>query len=483
MNDDNYDDNDALEEPDDCSREYEIFRSKRLPFSLHDDQLVLDWIIKNQAFHLVHGNVIWKRMEQQNLVNKRTWESLKERFQTHISLHLNQYKLSRSNIWRIELGLGVLEDVKLFCDTDMEDESSLISDTAENQKMFRKRITNQPVVSTESNEDEDIGRKNRGGRSRTRRSRRKYSRYKDSNYPQPSNPMQNSSNVRELSNNNSNVEERMIENDTKSNDNVKDSSSTDDDPTNPYRSNIKDVSSCEVFDDRLREESDTMKEMEQHGQFLDDFCEGVENRSIDNNLNGNHQDELQQDFDLNFTRDSNEVDLNGHDDDEDSTITKYSSPMSSLATDGGTSHVLDIEANVRYEEDNEATLVVKGLPDEINLKKIEIVQTNGVRSFNVSPEPSGNDATNQRKIGKYWNFVQEPMGNKDVTDLAGIGQVLGRQLKRKGFDKAFEVFGKFLLLKKNKESFVDWIQEITKANIKQAGDCYQCLYVWCQEFL
>ena len=124
MNDDNYDDNDALEEPDDCSREYEIFRSKRLPFSLHDDQLVLDWIIKNQAFHLIHGNVIWKRMEEQNIVNKRTWECLKERFQTHISRHLNQYKLSRPNIWRIELGLGALEDVKLFCDTDREDESS-----------------------------------------------------------------------------------------------------------------------------------------------------------------------------------------------------------------------------------------------------------------------------------------------------------------------------------------------------------------------
>ena len=124
MNDDTHDDDDALKESYDFSREFKIFRSKRLSFSLHDDKQVLDWIVKNQAFHLVHGNVIWKRMEEQNLVNGRTWESLKERFQTHISRHLNQYKLSRPNIWRIELGLGALEDVKLFCDTDRKDESS-----------------------------------------------------------------------------------------------------------------------------------------------------------------------------------------------------------------------------------------------------------------------------------------------------------------------------------------------------------------------
>ena len=80
------------------------------------------------------------------------------------------------------------------------------------------------------------------------------------------------------------------------------------------------------------------------------------------------------------------------------------------------------------------------------------------------------------KQTKYWNFVQELMRDKEVTDFAGIGLVLGKQLKRNGFEKAFVVFGKFLLLKKNKESFVEWIREITKANLIQAGDCYQCLF-------
>ena len=36
---------------------------------------------------------------------------------------------------------------------------------------------------------------------------------------------------------------------------------------------------------------------------------------------------------------------------------------------------------------------------------------------------------------KHRNFVAEPMGEKEVTDLAGIGDVLGGRLADKGFDQ------------------------------------------------
>jgi len=36
---------------------------------------------------------------------------------------------------------------------------------------------------------------------------------------------------------------------------------------------------------------------------------------------------------------------------------------------------------------------------------------------------------------KHRNFVAEPMGEKPVTDLAGIGDVLGGKLTNLGYDK------------------------------------------------
>ncbi|XP_064483939.1 barrier-to-autointegration factor-like [Ornithodoros turicata] len=84
---------------------------------------------------------------------------------------------------------------------------------------------------------------------------------------------------------------------------------------------------------------------------------------------------------------------------------------------------------------------------------------------------------------KHRNFVSEPMGEKPVTDLAGIGEILGKRLERKGFDKAYVVLGQFLVLKKNRELFIEWLKDISMANTKHAADCYQCLYDWCDEFL
>jgi hypothetical protein len=84
---------------------------------------------------------------------------------------------------------------------------------------------------------------------------------------------------------------------------------------------------------------------------------------------------------------------------------------------------------------------------------------------------------------KHRNFAGESIGEKSVTELAGIGAVLGKQLTDKGIDKAYMVLGQFLLLRKKKEDFEKWLKDKTTANSKQAGECYQCLRDWCDTFL
>lgn len=105
---------------------------------------------------------------------------------------------------------------------------------------------------------------------------------------------------------------------------------------------------------------------------------------------------------------------------------------------------------------------------------------------------------------KHRNFVAEPMGEKSVSELAGVGEVLGTRLQAAGFDKvffiennfyvkmlkicflffqAYTVLGQYLILKKDADLFKEWMKDTCNANSKQAADCYQCLNDWCEEFL
>ncbi|CAJ0934032.1 unnamed protein product [Ranitomeya imitator] len=133
---------------------------------------------------------------------------------------------------------------------------------------------------------------------------------------------------------------------------------------------------------------------------------------------------------------------------------------------------------------------------------------------------------------KHKDFVAEPMGEKEVQCLAGIGDVLGGKLVNKGFDKllliysneyaapplwevephihfcneryhvttqyrknlqrrgsqgprreqAYVVLGQFLVLRKDEELFKDWLRDTCGANSKQTRDCYTCLKEWCDAF-
>ncbi|KAG8583743.1 hypothetical protein GDO81_008526 [Engystomops pustulosus] len=85
---------------------------------------------------------------------------------------------------------------------------------------------------------------------------------------------------------------------------------------------------------------------------------------------------------------------------------------------------------------------------------------------------------------KHRDFVSEPMGDKPITALAGIGEVLGCKLEEQGFDKAYLLLGQFLILKKDADDlFKEWLKDSCGANSRQAELCSSCLKEWCSSFL
>ncbi|XP_077497231.1 barrier-to-autointegration factor-like [Amblyomma americanum] len=84
---------------------------------------------------------------------------------------------------------------------------------------------------------------------------------------------------------------------------------------------------------------------------------------------------------------------------------------------------------------------------------------------------------------KHRSFTSEPMGNKSVTDLAGIGDSLGGRLRDQGFMRADNVVGQYLLMRRNEDRFTSWLSNASGANRRQARDCYRCVDDWCQNFM
>lgn len=79
---------------------------------------------------------------------------------------------------------------------------------------------------------------------------------------------------------------------------------------------------------------------------------------------------------------------------------------------------------------------------------------------------------------KHRKFASESLHEKPASALAGIGDVHGKSLSDAGFDKAYKVFGQYLVLGKDETRFKKWLAGITTANRSQQDQCYRCLRDW-----
>lgn len=100
----------------------------------------------------------------------------------------------------------------------------------------------------------------------------------------------------------------------------------------------------------------------------------------------------------------------------------------------------------------------------------------------VNKQVIGNDI-HQSLSQKRALFMYEPIGDKPVTALDGIGDKLCERLVRKGFDKAYTVLGQFLLLKKDRELFMEWLSGTFDAELQEQLNCYDCLKEWCDIYI
>ncbi|CAF1555145.1 unnamed protein product [Rotaria magnacalcarata] len=84
---------------------------------------------------------------------------------------------------------------------------------------------------------------------------------------------------------------------------------------------------------------------------------------------------------------------------------------------------------------------------------------------------------------KFRDFTSEPLKDKQLNEVPGLGPKLASNLEQSGITKAYELLGIYLTLLKNKEYFELWIRDNAGANRHQAKQCADSIDAFCSQFL
>ncbi|KAK4887778.1 hypothetical protein RN001_004049 [Aquatica leii] len=76
---------------------------------------------------------------------------------------------------------------------------------------------------------------------------------------------------------------------------------------------------------------------------------------------------------------------------------------------------------------------------------------------------------------KHENIVNEPMGNKPVGKLPGVGPTLSGRMVHGGYEKASQIYGQYLVLNRDHVRFENWMKDNFRADRRHAGNCSKAL--------
>jgi len=112
---------------------------------------------------------------------------------------------------------------------------------------------------------------------------------------------------------------------------------------------------------------------------------------------------------------------------------------------------------------------------EVSKKKPKESKSKSLKNFVIEPKVS-----NPKNPGY---FMIDPIQDKLVTTMPGIKELVGWRLTGKGYDKAYVLLGQYLVCKKNRDLFIDWLMDYAGATENDATDCHEALRDWCEIFL
>jgi len=111
-------------------------------------------------------------------------------------------------------------------------------------------------------------------------------------------------------------------------------------------------------------------------------------------------------------------------------------------------------------------------------KSLTTASTAAITSTTTSTAATLPPTKKQLKSAKYYLFCSEPIKNKTIIEVPGIGPVSAELFNKKGYDSAAILLGQYLLLNRDTTIFIAWLTSEIGISLKLAEDVSDAMTGW-----